>query len=80
VGYVGRGLAFLPAGFFTARAGLNARAAEARGLGGALDVLKDQPLGHLTLGVVALGLVAFGAFAFLEAWMRPMRPERALGA
>jgi hypothetical protein len=41
-------------------------------------MLKAQPLGHLTLGLVALGVVAFGAFAFVEAWLRPIRPERAL--
>lgn len=78
VGYFGRGLAFLPAGAFTTSAGLHARAGEAQGLGGALDMLKAQPLGHLTLGLVALGVVAFGAFAFVEAWLRPIRPERAL--
>jgi hypothetical protein len=77
-GYFGRGLALLPAGFFVTRAGLHARASEARGLGEALEALKDQPYGGLSLSLLALGLVAFGAFAFVEAWNRRIRPEDAL--
>lgn len=80
VGYFGRGLAFLPAGLFTFRAGWHARAAEARGLGGALDTLKDQPFGEIALALLALGLVAFGLYAFLEAWNRPMRTEQTIDA
>ncbi|MET0275132.1 MAG: DUF1206 domain-containing protein [Phenylobacterium sp.] len=75
IGYFGRGLAFLPAGVFTLLAGWHARAAEARGVGGALEMLKDQPFGKVALALVALGLVAFGLFAFLEAWRRPISTE-----
>lgn len=79
VGYFGRGLAMLPVGFFMLIAGWDARASEARGVGGALWSLHSQVLGDLALALVALGLLAFGAFAFVEAWYRPIRPEGAFG-
>jgi hypothetical protein len=78
VGYFWRGVALLPAGGFIAAAGWHARATEARGLGAALDALERQPGGDLVLAFTALGLVAFGLFAILEAWLRPIRPERAV--
>ncbi|MGA0606130.1 DUF1206 domain-containing protein [Phenylobacterium sp. VNQ135] len=78
IGYLGRGVALLPAGLFLVVAGLHARASEARGLGGALDALERQPLGTPFLSLTALGLIAFGFFAVAEGWLRPMRPERAL--
>jgi hypothetical protein len=78
LGYLGRGLAMLPVGAFMTAAGWHERAAEARGVGGALWALHDQPLGDAVLAFVAVGLVAFGAFAFVEAWRRPIRPEAAL--
>ena len=73
LGYFGRGLALAPAGLFTLSAGWHARAADARGLGGALEALRTQAYGPVVLALVALGLVAFGLFGFLEAWNRPMR-------
>lgn len=78
VGYFGRGVALLPAGLLVIAAGLNARASEAEGLGGALDALERQPMGEWILALTALGLIAFGLFALLEGWLRPMRPEAAL--
>lgn len=78
IGYAGRGLALSAAGLFVVVAGLHARAAEAHGLGGALDALERQPFGGVVLGLTALGLIAFGLFAVAEGWLRPMRPERAL--
>lgn len=77
-GYLARGVAFLPAGVYTLFAGLHARAGEAKGLGGALEVLKDQPFGGLILAATALGLIAFGLFAFVEARYRRIRPPKAL--
>jgi hypothetical protein len=70
VGYAARGLAMIPAGLVTLLAGWHARASEASGLGGALELLKDQPYGELLLAVIALGLIAFGAFGFLKAGLR----------
>lgn len=72
VGYAGRGAALLPAGFLLTRAGLETRAADARGLGGALETLAQAPLGEVILALMALGLLAFGVFAILEGALRPM--------
>lgn len=78
VGYLARGIAFLPAGAYLTGAGLNARASDARGVGGALAVLAERPFGDLILGVLAVGLIAFGLFAFVEARFRPIRPQDAV--
>ncbi|HEX5379829.1 MAG TPA: DUF1206 domain-containing protein [Phenylobacterium sp.] len=73
LGYLARGIAFLPAGAFMVTAGWHARASEAKGLGGALDALSALPFGHAALGAIAVGLIAFGAYALFEARFRPMR-------
>ncbi|WP_293905530.1 DUF1206 domain-containing protein [Phenylobacterium sp.] len=73
IGYFGRGVALLPAGLLLASAGLHARASEARGLGGALELLITWPFGRTMLGLTAVGLIAFGAFAILEGWLRRIR-------
>ena len=78
LGYLARGLALLPAGAFTLAAGWHARASEARSLGGALQVLHAQPFGSVILAAVGIGLMAFGAFGFVEAWLRPIRPDAGL--
>jgi hypothetical protein len=69
-GYAGRGLAFLPLGFFLVEAGLDRNAAQARSLGATLQALEGQPFGSLVLALVAAGLVAFGLYAFMEARFR----------
>jgi hypothetical protein len=68
----------LPSGLLLASAGLHARALEARGLGGALELLITWPFGRAMLALTAAGLIAFGLFAMVEAWLRPMRLERGL--
>jgi hypothetical protein len=78
VGYLARGLVFLPTGVFLVRAGLRARSAEAKGVGGAIDALSAQPFGHLAIGLLAIGLAAFGAYALFEARFRPIRLGDAL--
>jgi hypothetical protein len=70
IGYAGRGVAFLPSGFFLIEAGLDQDAAQARSLGESLQVLERQPFGSFVLAAVALGLLAFGAYALLEARFR----------
>jgi hypothetical protein len=80
VGYFGRGLAMLPVGWFMLLAGWRERAADAKGVGGALWAVHGVAGGDAALAVVAVGLVAFGAFAFVEAWCRPIRPEQAIKA
>lgn len=74
VGYGMRGLAFLPLGYTLVRAGWEARASEARNLGGALQALEAQPFGSTILFVTGLGLAAFGLYAVLEALWRRIEP------
>lgn len=73
IGYFARGVALAPVGVFVTHAGLNARASDAHGVGGALEALHRQPMGGLLLSLTALGLMAFGVFGFLEATFRPIR-------
>ena len=70
VGYFSRGVAMTLAGAITALAGWNARASDARGVGGALETLRDVPFGHQFLGLIAVGLIAFGAFGLMKAGLR----------
>jgi len=77
VGYFGRGLAMLPAGFFMLIAGWDERAVEARSVGSALWTLHALEFGDTALALIGAGVTAFGAFAFVEAWYRPIRPEAA---
>jgi hypothetical protein len=62
LGIAARGIVFGIVGVFFIRAALQYDPREARGLGGALQTLSQQPLGPWLLGAVALGLVAFGLF------------------
>lgn len=75
VGYVARGLATIPVGLFLIKAGLAARAADAKSWGDALQTVEQQPLGSWVLGTIALGLMAFGAFGLVEARFRRIRPN-----
>ncbi|HKV84353.1 MAG TPA: DUF1206 domain-containing protein [Ktedonobacterales bacterium] len=43
---------------------------QAKGLGGALQELINQPFGHALLFVVALGVIAYGLYSFAEARYR----------
>jgi Domain of Unknown Function (DUF1206) len=70
LGYVGRGLSFMPMGFFLARAGWEARASRAHDFSGGMAALAAQPGGHLVLGAAGVGLFAFGLFAVFEATFR----------
>jgi hypothetical protein len=62
LGVAARGIVFGIAGVFLIRAALQYDPQEARGLGGALQTLAQQPLGPWLLGAVALGLMAYGLF------------------
>ena len=70
LGYFGRGIAFLPLGFFLCEAGFDLEPGAARTLGGALQSLERQPFGSWVLAFTAVGLVAFGLFALVEARFR----------
>ncbi|GGC69698.1 membrane protein [Siccirubricoccus deserti] len=69
-GYAARALVFLIIGAFLVAAAYQSDPSEARGLGGALLALQEQPFGRALFGLVALGLAAFGAFEFVEARYR----------
>ncbi len=62
LGLAARGVVFLLIGFFLVQAGWQADSSEAKGLGGALSTLAQQPYGPWLLGVTALGLICFGIY------------------
>jgi hypothetical protein len=70
VGYAARAVVFLIVASFLLVAAWQSDPSEARGLGGALLALQQQPFGRFLLALVALGLAAFGAFEFAEAAYR----------
>jgi hypothetical protein len=72
LGYAARGVVFSIIGGFLIVAAIQAQPQEARGLGGALETLAQQPYGPWLLGIVALGLVAYGMFMLVEARYRRM--------
>jgi hypothetical protein len=69
-GYAARAIVFFIIGGFLIVAAYQSDPSEARGLGGALLALRQQPFGQALFGAVALGLAAFGAFEFAEARYR----------
>jgi len=70
VGYAARGVVFSLIGFFLIQAARHTDAGEARGLGGVLNGLSQQPYGPWLLGIVAVGLLAYGAHMFVAARYR----------
>jgi hypothetical protein len=69
-GIAARGIVFGLIGLFLVLAALHANAREARGLGGALAALAQQPSGSWLLGIVALGLIAYSIYSVIEARYR----------
>lgn len=67
LGLIARGVVFLVSGWFLVQAALRTDPSQARGLGGALAALAQQPHGQLLLGLVAAGLICFGAYSLLLA-------------
>lgn len=76
MGYMARGLAWLPLAALVIAAGLHAEATQVTGFGGALDAVDRQVAGPWLLGAGALGFIAFGVFSFIEARFRRIRPPR----
>jgi len=74
-GMAARGVVFGIVGVFLALAAYHQNAGEAKGIGGALRVLQDQPYGPWLLGAVALGLVAYGVYQFALARYRQINPS-----
>jgi len=71
-GLAARGVVFVLIGVFLVRAALQTNPGEARGLGGALATLAQQPFGPWLLGVVAFGLIAYGVYQLALARYRRM--------
>lgn len=71
-GIAARGVVFSIIGIFLVLAALHANANEARGLGGALATLAQQPFGPWLLGIVAFGLIAYSIYSLIEARYRRM--------
>jgi hypothetical protein len=76
LGIAARGVVFGVVGTFLVRAALEYDPQEARGLGGALQTLAQQPLGPWLLGAVALGLIAYGVFMLSVARYRRINTGR----
>jgi hypothetical protein len=75
-GFSARGIVFVVMGGFLVLAAWQARSSAARGLGGALEALSEQPYGKALLALTAAGLAAFGAFGLVQARYRRVRaPE-----
>lgn len=69
-GIAARGIVFGLIGIFLVIAAFRANASEARGFGGALDALAEQPFGPWLLGFVAFGLIAYSIYSLIEAHYR----------
>lgn len=69
-GIAARGVVFSVIGFFLVQAALQSNASEAKGLGGALASLAQQPFGSWILGLVSLGLIAYSIYSLIEARYR----------
>lgn len=84
-GLSARGVVFVIIGFFLLQAAYQSDASEARGLGGALQTLLQQPYGPWLMGLVALGLIAYGIYMGVQARYRRILapnvdPRAAIGA
>ena len=69
-GLAARGVVFALIGVFLIIAAVQSDPAEARGLGGALRTLEQQPYGPWLLALVALGLIAYGIYQLVRARYR----------
>jgi hypothetical protein len=66
LGLTARGVTFGIIGWFLVQAAWHANPGEARGLAGALAVLRRHDYGPFLLGAVGVGLVCYGAFSMVE--------------
>lgn len=72
LGNTARGIAFGLIGAFLIVAGVQARPDQARGLGGALNSLAQEPFGPWLVGLVGLGLIGYGVHMLVAARYRRM--------
>lgn len=69
-GFAARAAVYLLVGGFLIAAAWQANSGAAKGLGGALQSLREQPYGWILLGALALGLLAFAGYQFVQAYCR----------
>lgn len=74
-GMIARGIVLAIMGGFVLVSAIQQQPEEARGLGGALRTLQEQPYGPWILLLVALGLIAYGLYNFVRARYRRIRAE-----
>lgn len=78
VGYIARGLAYLPLAGLIFMAGLRSRPGDVATFDTALDAVGRQPGGGWVLAVTAAGFIAFGAFSLIEGRFRRIKPPKDL--
>lgn len=69
-GLAARGVVFAVIGGFLVLAAVQSDPGEARGLGGALRTIEQQPYGPWLMGVVGLGLISYGIYQLVRARYR----------
>jgi hypothetical protein len=74
-GIAARGVIFIILGGLLMIAAWRENPSEARGVGGALRTLEQQPYGPWLLAAVALGLIAYGIYEFVRARYRLIRAD-----
>lgn len=67
VGWIARGVAFFPVGFFLIRAGWTYDPDEAAGFDDSVRELASHPAGAVVAALMGLGFIAYGLFAALSA-------------
>jgi Domain of Unknown Function (DUF1206) len=72
LGNTARGIAFSLIGAFLVLAGVQARPDQARGLGGALNSLAQEPFGPWLVALVGVGLIGYGVHMLIAARYRRM--------
>ncbi|SPJ33083.1 DUF1206 domain-containing protein [Kushneria phyllosphaerae] len=70
VGLTARGIVFMIVALFLCLSAINTDPDDARGLGGALSAVAEQPFGPWLLSLVALGLMAYGGYCLVNARFR----------
>jgi hypothetical protein len=76
-GFAARAVVYLLVGGFLLLAAWDSNSREAKGLGGALQSLREEPYGWILLGLLALGLLAFAGYQFVQAYCRRVDASRA---
>lgn len=72
-GLIARGIVWCMVGWFLIDSARRASSSDIKGMGEAMDTLRNSPYGEWLLGIVAAGLIAFGLYNFLEAAFRRIR-------